>query len=75
MMWSAKCWLQFSQQQIRPDHLCLWLAAQIGFAVRDVLSGGGYADRAGSGVPDRGDGRVLHPVEPLAVRLTVAGQF
>ena len=44
------------EQPLGPDHLCLWFAVEIGFAVCDVLSGGRRADRASLGLPDRRDG-------------------
>jgi hypothetical protein len=53
--------LQFAQQQLRPDQLRLWLAAQIGLAVRDLLSVGGRADRARCSMPDRRDGSRAAP--------------
>ena len=48
--------LQYSRQPLGPDHLCLWLAVEIGRPVRDVLSRGRRADRAQLGLPGRRDG-------------------
>jgi outer membrane receptor protein involved in Fe transport len=73
--WRVQLHAQPAQQPVRPDHLRLRFAAQIGFAVYHVLPAAG-APTAPAAVCQNGVmDSALHPVEPLAVRLTVVGQF
>src|SRR5665213_4256347 len=67
--------IQSARQQVRPDHLRLRLAAEIGLAVCMCFPANG-APTAPAAVCQNGVmDYVLHPLEPLAIRLTVAGQF
>jgi hypothetical protein len=63
------------KQQVRPNQLRLWVAPNDRLALQPVLPGSWSSycasRRCQNGVMDR----VFHPVEPLAVRLTLAGAF